>query len=166
MLRIVCGLLDPPESAWDPKLAGRARDLSVSWLRWGYFGDILEGQSVDALLARAAQGGNDYCLIQSWGHILAEHAGPNGGRSRSFFDALPGWIAGTRFCLAGVRDRCLLVDLNAWHSLGRPPSAALPVTAFGPELSGCLIDLRPDLSAGGPFLQSLDELCEKATRGV
>jgi hypothetical protein len=160
MPRIVCGLLNAPDDC------GRARDLTVSWLRWGYFGDILEDSNVDAILQRAEQAGYEYCFVQGSGHIVTEHASPNGGKSRSFFEALPEWIAGNSFCMAGLADRCLLVDLAAWRNLGRPSAATLPVTNFAPELSAHLIDLEPDLSAAGPFLQSLDDLCAKATRGV
>src|SRR5262249_29549433 len=85
MTRLVCALLDT-SSGVDRALAGRARDLTVSWLRWGYFGDILEDASVDAILARA-DGEYDYCLIQGWGHVVAENAGPNGGKGVDFLRA-------------------------------------------------------------------------------
>ncbi|MEA2764343.1 MAG: hypothetical protein QOK07_747 [Gemmatimonadaceae bacterium] len=163
---IVCGLLDPSPADADPVPSGRARDLTVSWLRWGYFGDILADSSTDALLARAVDGGYDYCLVQGWGHILTEDSSPSGGRSISFFRALSDWMERTRFCMAGVPGRCLLVDLTTWQKLGRPSATTFPVIRFGPELSGYLVDLKSDLREGGPFLQGLDAQCEKASRGV
>src|SRR4051795_3762583 len=110
--RLVCGLLDTSHAAGDPAAARRARDLTVSWIRWGYFGDIFEGATVDALLTRAADAGYAYCLIQAWGHILIEDASPNGGKSTDFFSALHDWMARNRFVLAGVPGRCLVANLS------------------------------------------------------
>jgi hypothetical protein len=162
---IVCGIIDPAPGT-EPAPVARARDLTVSWLRWGYFGDILEERDAGALLLRAAEAGYDYCVIQGWGHILAEHSSPQGGRALSFFDALRQWLDTTNFCMAGTRDRFVIVDLRAWEAAGRPPVDAHPLTAIGPELSPYLIDLQSDLSGSEAFLAGLEALCEKAARGV
>ena len=139
---------------------GRARDLTVAWLRWHYFGEIIEDTDLASLLTRAQASGHPYCLVQGYGHIVAEHAGPDGGKARGFFDALEEWVGGHEFAVAGIPGRCLLVDLQAW-------SGDIPAPApFGPELEGHLIDLGQDLATAAPFEAFLDEMCDKAGRGV
>lgn len=166
MRDLICGLLGSPETAGAGTSAGRARDLTVSWLRWHYFGEIVEDADLHRLLTRASATETRYCLVQGYGHVVAEHAGPNGGKARSFFDALQDWVSGRDFVFAGIPDRCLLVDLAAWTRSGKPgPDTAAPIP-FGPDLEGHLIDLRPDLSAAAGFLGFLDEMSEKAGRGV
>ena len=64
---------------------GRARDLTVSWLRWHYSGEILEDHDLGRLLSRAEATGRRYGLIQGYGHVVAEHAGPNGGKASKNF---------------------------------------------------------------------------------
>ncbi len=143
---------------------GRARDLTVAWLRWHYFGEIVEDIDPSRILARARANGSRYCLVQGYGHIVAEHAGPDGGKARGFFDALEAWVDAHDFVFAGIPGRCLLVDLAAWSQAGEPMVSA-PVP-FGPALEGHLIDLGSDLATVAPFQAFLDEMCDKAARGV
>jgi hypothetical protein len=161
---LICGLLGSPEGA--DAAADRARDLTVSWLRWGYFGEIIEDADLRRILARARTAGARYCLVQGYGHVVAEHAGPSGGKARSFFDALKGWAEGRDFIFAGIPDRCLLIDLTAWMHAGEPDLNIASLVPFGPDLEGHLIDLRPDLTAATGFLGFLDDMSEKAGRGV
>lgn len=144
----------------------RARDLTVSWLRWNYSGDVLEDDDLGRLLLRAGAVGQRYCLVQGHGHILIEHAGPNGGKARSAFQALEDWTRTHDFTFAGIADRCLLVDLAAWQRNGMPSVDAAPPLPFGADLDSHLLDLGADLGAGGAFLSFLDAMCEKAGRGV
>jgi len=164
VIDISCGLLGNRAAAGAGTSRGRARDLTVAWLRWHYSGEIYEDSTLPAILSRARADGHRYCLVQGYGHIVAEHAGPDGGLARSFFDALAPWIAGRDFLFAGVPGRCLLVDLAAWTRAGEPRDGA-PVP-FGPELEGHLIDLGPDLATAAPFQAFLDAMCDKAGRGV
>jgi hypothetical protein len=64
---LVCGLLGSPSRADKEGSAGRARDLTVSWLRWNYFGDILEDEDLGRLLTRASDAGHCHCLVQGYG---------------------------------------------------------------------------------------------------
>jgi hypothetical protein len=162
---LVCGLLGSPSRADKEGSAGRARDLTVSWLRWNYFGDILEDEDLGCLLTRASDAGHCHCLVQGYGHIVTEHSGPNGG-ARSAFDALGDWAQKRDFVFAGIPGRCLLVDLSAWRRAGRPSVELSPPLPFGPELDGRLLDLGLHLEAGADFLSFLDEISEKASRGV
>ena len=166
MRDLICGLLGSPETAIAGSPGGRARDLTVSWLRWHYFGEIIESPELGRILTRARATGIRYCLVQGYGHVVAEHAGPSGGKARSFFDALEEWVAGHDFAFAGIAGRCLMVDLDAWEQAGEPALDAATLVPFGPDLAGHLIDLRPDLTAASGFLGFLDDMSEKAGRGV
>jgi hypothetical protein len=164
VLDIVCGLLGDRAGAGAGTATGRARDLSVAWLRWHYFGEIIEDSDLTRILARARAAGHRYCLVQGYGHVVAEHAGPDGGKAGGFFDALDQWVSAHDFVFAGVPGRCLLVDLVAWSRAGEPGDCA--TVPFGPALEGHLIDLGTDLADAAPFQAFLDEMCEKAGRGV
>lgn len=160
---IACGLIIPHVLHDN---SDRARALTVSWLRWNYFGDIFEDSSLDNLLLRALSTGCRYCLIQGYGHILTEHAGPNGGKAISAFDALRAWAKDSTFIFAGVADRCVFVDLEAWQHHGQPKLEPANLVPFGPELAGHMLDLQPDLSGASDFFAFLKDMSEKAGRGV
>jgi hypothetical protein len=162
---LVCGLLGSPSRAYKDGSAARARDLTVSWLRWNYFGDILEDEDLGRLLTRASEAGHRHCLVQGYGHIVTEHSGPNGG-TRSAFDVLDDWAQKRDFVFAGIPSRCLLVNLSAWRRVGRPSVELSPPLPFGPELGGRMLDLGLHLEDGAEFLSFLDQICEKASRGV
>lgn len=163
---LVCALLGVAAVAGPGTAAGRARDLTVSWLRWNYAGDILEDASLPRLLSRAADAGYRTLLVQGYGHILTEHAGPAGGKAVSAFGALAAWAAGKDMILAGAPDRCLLVDLTRWQAAGRPDPTALSPVPFGAALSPHLLDLGADMGGAGPFLAFLAEMGAKGERGV
>jgi len=58
------------------------------------------------------------------------------------------------------------VNLSAWRRAGRPSVELSPPLPFGPSLDGHLMDLGPNLEAGAKFFSFLEEICEKASRGV
>lgn len=165
MRGIACGLLSSPRGG-GAAAAARARDLTISWLRWSYFGDIFEHAHLPTLLRQARAAGHAYCLVQGCGHIVAEHSGPNGGAARGFFEALQDWPQGREFVFAGVPGRCLLVDLAAWTRSGEPDCDAAAPVPFGRDLEAHLLDLGADLGAGAGFMTFLDDMCDKAKRGV
>jgi hypothetical protein len=157
-MRLICGLL-MPRGAVGP-LTARARSLTVSWLRWGYFGAVIEADSIDAILQRAAESGQDYCLIQPAGHIISEQSGIFGGRSRPFFEALAHWTCRNDFTALASGGRCLLVNLKRYWRDG-------DVTAdFPAELADFFIDLGPDLVRRPDFLQGIETQAEQGARGV
>src|SRR5215469_14732308 len=166
MHQLVCGLLDRSNGRASAATR-RARDLTIAWLRWGYFGDIIEDTRLERILASALERGYRYCLVQGHGHILTEHASPHGRPARHFFAALEDWMSGRTFRFAGTAERCLLVDLQAWAEGGRPPcDEADPPVPFDAALQAYLLDLAPDLSGGRGFLADIASLCAKAERGV
>src|SRR3984957_1302308 len=143
-MRLICGLL-MPGGAVDPVTA-RARSLTVSWLRWGYFGAIIESDSIDVILKRAAESGQDYCLIQSAGHIISEQSSIYGGRSRSFFEVLADWTARNTFTALASGGRCFLVDLKRYRQHGHA------TVDFPVEFAEFFVDLGPDLTRQPEFL--------------
>ncbi|MGA3239232.1 MAG: hypothetical protein ABSG03_23390 [Bryobacteraceae bacterium] len=157
-MRLICGLLMPCGPV--DSTTARARSLTVSWLRWGYFGAVIEADRIDVILRRAAESGQDYCLIQSAGHIIGEQSSIYGGRSRSFFEALADWTARNEFTALGSGGRCFLVNLK------RPWQHGHATVDFPGELAGFFIDLGPDLTRQPDFLQRLAWLSEQGARGV
>lgn len=157
-MRLICGLLMPRGAAGPT--CDRARSLTVSWLRWGYFGDVLEADSIDAILKRAAESGQDYCLIQSAGHIISEQSGIFGGRSRSFFEALADWTSRNDFTALASHGRCTLVNLKR-HWRHGDATADFPA-----ELAEFFIDLGADLTCRPDFLQGIEKQSELGARGI
>ncbi len=172
MANLICGVLDQaPESA-----TLKARDLTISWLRWGYFGRILSGNSVDAILQQAADGGYEYCLLQAPGHIIVERGGVCGNGAESFYELLDRWISQRDFFVAGkgAGDRCLLVDLRHYERLGRPrfetsePSEThrAPIVEFDDEIGAYLRDLGANLESDTETVRSLARAGHDSQRGI
>jgi len=157
-MRLICGLLMPRGTVGSA--TARARSLTVSWLRWGYFGAVIEAGSVDEILSRAAESGQDYCLIQSAGHIIGEQSSIYGGRSRSFFEVLADWTARNDFTVLASGGRCFLVNLKGSWQHGQA------TVDFPRELAEFFIDLGPDLACQPEFLQGISRLSEQAAHGV
>ena len=125
---LVLAVLDTSEAIGDPLLSAKYRDLTISWSRYGYHNEIIEGSDVDGLLAEANQSGYRYCLIQAYGHIIQERWTPEGS---DFFDALNAQISENNFLAIGsliggsdlwfgFRLGCLLINLETYRQLGRP----------------------------------------------
>jgi hypothetical protein len=177
MSRIAFAVLDTSSEAGDRVLAARARSLTVSSLRWGYFGDILEGVSVDQLLSGAQAQGYDYCFIQSYGHTVAEKAGPHGARTSNFFDRLRQGLPANDFLITGTAvataeggygllSRCLLVDLRRHREFGAPPFGAS--LSRSPAGARPVAKLRPDeaVSAGDRTLPGAALVAASLARGI
>lgn len=148
--RLICALLDNSIDFPDGEAAARARDLTISWTRFKYFGPIIEDRSLDGVLPRAAESDADYCLIQAYGHILAEVWHPDGGVCLPVMQAIEDWVDQEEFLVCGhllaepghwygLNQDCLLIDLRRYRALGRP-SVDDPVLAQG--------DVALDLMAG------------------
>jgi hypothetical protein len=157
-MSLICGLL-MPRGRLDPA-TGRARGLTVSWLRWGYFGAIIEADSVEAILDRAAESGRDYCLIQAAGHIVGEHSSIYGGRSRPFFGVLEDWTSRNDFAALSSDGRCLLVNLKSDWRYGQAAAD------FPAELTEFFIDLGPEAARLPEFLEGIVRQSEQGSRGV
>jgi hypothetical protein len=126
----VCGLLDTSGNVQDPVIAEKARSLTISWLRWGYSGNIIEGKSVNEILDRAQEAAYEYCFLQSYGHIVTEQWSPKHDESRELFRVLSDWILTMDFLVTGhvvkaggnyaLLNRAMVVNLAHYQRLGRP----------------------------------------------
>jgi hypothetical protein len=189
-MRLICGILVNPDKTVTPEVAARARSLTISWLRWSYFGDIIEGATVDEILDRCVQAGFDYCFIQAAGHLVKEQWSPKQEESLEFFHSLRRCIETTDFLVAGevirnsgagLLSRWLVVNLALYRSLGSPRFAGepegdrfvqtslnrgLPVFGLDPMTRSLMQDLGPNLTEQPHFLQGLAAQTERSSRGV
>jgi hypothetical protein len=125
------GLLDTSRRVGDRRVAGRLRDLTLSWSRYGYAGVVLEGASVEGILDRALRAGYRHCLVQGHGHVISEDWSPGHWGAKDFHQALAEWVAAHDFFVTGrpaggpgggwgLDPTCLLVNLGDYAELGRP----------------------------------------------
>lgn len=106
------------------------RDISLSWLRFGYQGPVIESCELDTILDHAINQGYQYCFVQMPGNVISEDW------------MLPHWqVADFHQCLATLAKRddflvsadliqhegyfsidpsCMLINLNHYQALGRP----------------------------------------------
>jgi hypothetical protein len=115
----------------DDITAARARDLTIAWSRFKYFGPIIEDTSIAGILCQAVASDADYCLIQAYGHILAEVWHSDDGESMEIMQAISEWIAQRDFLVTGhvlekegssysLEPDCLLINLKLYRELGCP----------------------------------------------
>jgi hypothetical protein len=123
--RLVVGLLEASKFEGEPELGSKIRDLTISWLRFKYTGEIIEDSDVNLIVDRAVTRGFSYCLILACGEI-ATHAW-----SLGVVAAIEKWASNTDFLVAadfvadkasyyGIRPRCMVVDLVKYRQLGSP----------------------------------------------
>ena len=148
---LVFGLLDTSVEIGDEGIAPWLRALTLSWSRYGYPGAVIEDDGLERILDRAHRAGFRYCLIQAYGHVLVEGAGP-------FHAALVAWLNGEEFFVTGrivgsaaegwgLDPTFLLVNLKTYALLGRP--------RFNLDPAGLVSVVRPAIGPrtlrGGPF---------------
>jgi hypothetical protein len=138
-------------SAW-------CRDLTIAWSRYGYRDAIVEGPSVDAILDEVAGRGHRHCLIQAPGILIRESWRGDAGGERDFLSELASWVEKHEFLVVGriesepggwygLDERCLLVDLERYRTLGRP--------RFGDPQDDFRELPDPDAASDGTGLRSL-----------
>ena len=160
MTQMIVAVLERAGRVHAPELAGRLQDLTVTSNRFDFFGPLIAGTSMDALLSRACALGGRYCLVQLPGHIPARHHGIQSARHANFFEALAAWVPNQEFLVGGrlyacgensygLGDLCFVIDLHVYGKLGRP-AFALPsggsASAFAVKpclKDGALIRLEP-----------------------
>jgi hypothetical protein len=128
---VVFGLLDTSSRIPGARLAEKLRNFTIAWSRYGYHDIILENDSVDSLLREALELGYNYCLIQSYGHVIGETWIPKHWEQVDFQTALQQWIDSHDFFVTGtimhsrngwygLSDDCLLVNLEHYAAAGQP----------------------------------------------
>jgi hypothetical protein len=129
--RLVFGLLDASADIGDARAAQRLRDFTISWARYGYHGDMVEGREINRILDDAVRAGYRHCLVLEYGLVIVERWTPAHWDARDFHGALAEFIAANDFFIAGavnassaqtfeLTSRCLLVNLAWYERLGRP----------------------------------------------
>ncbi len=128
---LVFGLLDTSQRTANRSRAEQLRSLTISWSRYGYHNLIIEKSSVNEILDEASGLGYKYCLVQAHGHLIAENWHPNHSPHQDFQTALRNWIGNNDFFVTGhiveragewygLREDCLLVNLEYYEAFGRP----------------------------------------------
>ena len=128
---LVYGLLDTTAAIQDRTLASKCRELTLAWSRYDYHGPIIEHDSIDKIVSRAAERQYRYCFIQAYGQVIHERWTPDTEGSDGFLAmlkdcllALEGMAAGQILRTNGGRDgldhHCLLVDLQRYVDCGSP----------------------------------------------
>lgn len=126
MNRIVFGIYGVPDNA-----AGELqtlRELTVSWSRYGYQGEILEAETLDQLLQKATYHEAAFCFIQRAGHVIDEQWYPPCWNREGFHEALHDLVESTDFSLWGEQEQsgvpgdmkkdCLVVNLKRLKASG------------------------------------------------
>ncbi len=107
----------------------KLRELTISWTRYRYQGEIIEGTTVDEILSKASLTHADFCLIQSVGHIIDERWYLPNWNKYGFYDSIEMLSKQNDFLVAAERNTstnqsldtdCLLVNLKKYRLLGSP----------------------------------------------
>src|SRR6476469_1509057 len=128
---VVFGLLSGFADSSQAHLTEKLRSFTISWLRYGYHGPILEAGTIPAILSEALARGFRYCFVLSPGNVILEPWIPQHWGRRNFHEALADWIENKDFFVTGqlrlfpsgsygLRDQCLLVNLAHYQEFGRP----------------------------------------------
>lgn len=128
---LVFGLLDTTPAMGDPAVASRCRDLTLSWVRYGYRDAIIEGRTVTEILELAIERHYKYCLVLACGSIISERWDPDGASGGDFLSVILRRIDNNDFLVAGriigggdawfgFDDKCLLVNVDRYRRLGAP----------------------------------------------
>ena len=181
---MILGLVDSSSAIGCPQLAAKCRDLTITWSRYSYHGQIIEDASIDKIIDVAVSRGAHYCLILAYGQILQEQWLPEVGnlveiplvtevrRPDQFLVAgrilknISGWY--------GIDYRCFLVNLKLYSEFGRPsfeaaPTGTVSLPSATPSFKGNGIDkLEPASGSveGRPILPGWQFIAESLQRGI
>ena len=150
MTELILGLLDTSDRIADRRIAEKARSLTIDWSRFKYSGPIVEARELDVLLERAEAHGRRWCLVQPYGHVLGEIWRHEDTSSSDVLRHLAEWLNAHQAAVADASTRdsppgtCLVVDLERWRVLGRPPVTDLQPTPLPPHLLPAALHLRPE----------------------
>ena len=131
---LIIGVLDTSRQFEDSAVAAKCRDYTISCCRFDYFGPLIESDCVDDLLERACQSGRQYCLVQSYGHVMFRYRSGGSSINTNFLKTLMPWVSRHDFFVAGrvveephrwygLEETCFLVNLQHYLALGKPKYA-------------------------------------------
>lgn len=165
------------------------RDLTLSWLRFGYQGEVIESPKLEEILQRALSEGYDACVIFSPGIIINEVWKLPHWQSADFYHHIHDYFAYSDTLLSAntyqsdngleLDTACLLIDLARYaeHRLIDTENAAktdwlshydvTEVTPLPSALTSKFVNLaRPTESQADAFFQSLDTQLQRGRQGV
>jgi hypothetical protein len=111
-----------------PPLRAKLREWTLTGIRYKYPGRILEGPTLESILAQARARGDRHCLVLSSGDVITEVYHPEDGENVDFMTTLGRLIDREPFLVAadvfagedGPRVPSLLIDVERHRALGRP----------------------------------------------
>lgn len=163
---LLFGLLDTSRAIEAPRVAIKARSLTLDWSRFKYFDPVVEADTLPGVLERALEHDRRYCLVQAFGHILNEIWQPEGVGAPLL--RLERWLAARELLAAGVPradgtldSRCVVVNLARWTARGRPEISRLgeDVIALPDDFLRICAYLDPEHS---PAARALERLLDGA----
>ncbi|GAB4183980.1 MAG: hypothetical protein Tsb002_06510 [Wenzhouxiangellaceae bacterium] len=105
------------------------RDISLSWLRFGYQGEVFAASSLTEVIRQASAAGYNACFVQRPGHIITEDWLLPHWQQDDVYQLLRHWVADNDFLVAVQPDHSsckplestgLLVQLDRYRDLGQP----------------------------------------------
>lgn len=106
------------------------RDLTLSWLRFGYQKAVFEAGSVESLLQLAVEHGGDFCVIQSPGNIVSEDWKLPHWHCEDFYQCVENYVRTQEFFVCAnfqkmdthfyLDTQCFIVNLQKYEELGHP----------------------------------------------
>jgi hypothetical protein len=156
---LILGVLDTSQRIVAPGIAARTRSWTLDAARFKHAGEIVEDADLGFLLARARGAGGRYCLVQAYGHVLAEQWHHEGAVEQDGLSVLRQWFPG-RCAVAAARHRpdgspegsCWMVDLRRWEEAGRPDLATAALPDFPAAFYRGALHLRPEEPAAAAEL--------------
>lgn len=105
------------------------RDLTLSWLRFGYQKAVFEAGSVESLLEQALEHGGDFCVIQSPGNIISEEWKLPHWGCEDFYQCVENCVRDLEFLICAnfqeinshfyIDTQCFIVNLKAYKEVKR-----------------------------------------------
>ncbi|GHA04444.1 hypothetical protein GCM10008090_12270 [Arenicella chitinivorans] len=165
------------------------RDLTLSWLRFGYQGEVIESPQIDQILQRALTNGYDACVVFSPGVIINEvWKLPHWGCAdfhqcvHTYFDQSDALICANTRQTNGRTEldtACLLFDLQHYAELLRTAPNTKVTSAWIMQLDPSQIPplpdelvtkfvnvARPSKPHANAFFRSLDTQLQRGRNGV
>ncbi|MEO6454860.1 MAG: hypothetical protein ABIN97_12340 [Ginsengibacter sp.] len=142
---LIFGLISSPDKIGANNHAGVLRELTLTWLRYGYQGSVIEASNIDDLLQKVSETSYSFCLIQTEGHVIDEKWHPAYWNTEGFYDGIwrlirekdffiIGEIENNNSGYPGLKTDCLLVNMNYFRlakpKLGNPQLSVRELNPF------------------------------------
>lgn len=121
-------LTEESDSSETPQVC--LRDLSLSWLRFGYQGPVIESNSINTILSQAIENEYQWCFIQTPGNIISEDWMLPHWQKADFHTSLKQLTSKEDFLVSAniiatddyfsLDCSCFLVNLSHYKNMGYP----------------------------------------------